>query len=295
MVRWWPGALLFVALLIVGGCASTPVAERPAPDAGAQPTLAPINRDLSDIETLWHLRAALNVAALSCASRSGDAVVRDYNSLLSQRKSQLMAAYQAKVAAYKSKAGGGWQRALDNHMTQLYNHFAWPPAQAEFCRVSAEVVKGALAQPPDALTGYAALSLPRIDAPILATQPGAPRLAARSAAPAARVSAPSATMATAPSAGPPARLGALPADWRIQVGAYTGQATASAAWALLKARSAALALYVPHYEPVPGRPGLVRLQLAGVKDRADAVVLCAQAAAAGFDCIPVSRGRSADG
>jgi cell division septation protein DedD len=78
----------------------------------------------------------------------------------------------------------------------------------------------------------------------------------------------------------------ITAGWRIQLGAFTGKPAAEAAWADVKGRSAQLGALTPYFEPVPGKP-LVRLQVKGVESRDQAIQLCAHAAAAGFDCMPI--------
>ncbi|MGL6043972.1 MAG: SPOR domain-containing protein, partial [Sandaracinobacteroides sp.] len=159
-----------------------------------------------------------------------------------------------------------------SHMTRLYNQFADPDAQSAFCAVAAAEVKRAIAEEPQAFEAGARQALARLDSPFA----DPPRLAF------AGKSAPSAAIGPAPVAG-------IPAGWRIQLGAFGSPSAAQSAWVNVKSRSPALAGMTPHFEPVPGKP-LVRLQVKGVESRAQAVELCAHAAAAGFDCLPVKAG-----
>jgi hypothetical protein len=260
--------LAAAALLTLAACATrtpAPPPERPAP---AQP-LSPIHQNLDPHETLWHIRAGLNVAALSCAGRVGPGIITDYNAFLKAKQALLAAAYEQLSADYRAK-GGNWQRTLDSDMTKLYNHFASPTAQAAFCDAAAAEVKRAIAAAPEADWADA---LQRLDTPFTAP----PQLASRSAPP---PTARGLLSMPAPAAEP------APANWRIQLGAFTGKSAAEAAWSNVKGRSAELARLTPHFEPVPGKP-LVRLQVKGVQSRDQAIQLCAHAAAAGFDCIPV--------
>lgn len=261
--RWAWAALAAAALL--SACATRtpppPPPERPAP---APVPLSPIHRDLEPYETLWHLRAGLNVAALSCAQRVGPAIITDYNAFLKARQALLTRAYESLSADYRAK-GGNWQRTLDSDMTRLYNHFAAPTAQAAFCDAAASQVKRAIAAPPADWEQWAAETLAALDRPFTAPQAAAQGRAARSAAAAPQ---------------------AIPAGWRIQLGAFSSEAAARAAWADVSARSSQLGGMAPHFEPVPGKP-LTRLQVKGVESREQAIQLCAHAAAAGFDCLPV--------
>jgi hypothetical protein len=260
--------LAAAATFTLAACATRtppPPPERPAP---AQP-LSPIHQNLDPYEQLWHVRAGLNVAALSCASKVGPEIVTNYNAFLKAKQAALADAYEQLSADYRAK-GGNWQRALDADMTKLYNHFASPTAQAAFCEAAAAEVERAIAAAPE--DDWAPAALQRIDAAF--TNP--PQYASRSAPPAAR----------ALLASPAPEPQPVPANWRIQLGAFTGKPAAEAAWTNVKGRSPELAGLTPHFEPVPGKP-LVRLQVKGVQSREQAIGLCAHAAAAGFDCIPV--------
>lgn len=254
--------------LILAACATrtapAPPPPRPAP---APAPLSPIHQNITPLEQSFHLRAGLNVAALSCVQQSGATIITDYNRFLAAKKPQLATAYEAKAARYRAE-GGNWQRALDTDMTRLYNHFAAPAAQAEFCRRAAAEVKQAIAMDPEGFVSWAEGALARLDAPFAAP---APVMMAARAAPL------SATTAPTP----------LPAGWRIQLGAFASQTAANDAWRQVQQRSPTMAGMQPYFEPVPGKP-LVRLQVKGVASRQDAIALCAHAAAAGFDCIPVA-------
>lgn len=260
------------ALALLAACSTRTPAPPPEPSrpAPAPAPLSPIHQNLDPLDTVWHVRAGLNVAALSCAQRVGPAVVTDYNAFLKAKKDVLAQAYEALSAEYRAK-GGNWQRTLDTDMTKLYNHFASPTAQAGFCEAAASEMKRAIAADPDAAQLWAKEALARLDLPF--TQPQMAAAAAR-AAPQARAMG----LMSAPAAGA--------TNWRIQLGAFGSQAKAEAAWNSLKDRSPELGAMSPHFEAVPGKP-LTRLQVKGVDSQADAVRLCAHAAAAGFDCFPV--------
>jgi hypothetical protein len=255
------------ATLTLAACATRtppPPPERPAPPQA----LSPIHQNLAPHEQLWHVRAGLNVAALSCSSKVGPSIITDYNAFLKAKQAVLAQAYDQLSADYRTK-GGNWQRALDSDMTKLYNHFASPTAQAAFCDAAATEVKRAIT------TADAdwADALKRLDTPFTAP----PQLAARASPPPA---------ARGLLAMPQPAAEPIPTNWRIQLGAFGSKPAAQTAWAEVSGRSTELGKLTPHFEPVPGKP-LVRLQVKGVQSRDQAIQLCAHAAAAGFDCIPV--------
>lgn len=114
------------------------------------------NAGLSAEATLWHLRAALNVAALRC---NDEAIVASYNSVMRSHSTSLATAHKAAMA----QAGG--EAAFDGQMTRLYNFFALPPVQTSFCQAAAAVVAEGARTPPSELATFAARSLPLLDAP----------------------------------------------------------------------------------------------------------------------------------
>lgn len=112
----------------------TRAAHRPPPAAPAAPRAAPQAADAP--EALWHLRAGLNVAALSCRGRGRTSVVGEYSRLLSRHRAVLDAAYRAEQRRY---AGSGF----DRHQTRLYNRFANQRSPQRFCQSAASIASRA--------------------------------------------------------------------------------------------------------------------------------------------------------
>ncbi len=262
-----------IALLLLGlgvtGCASRQPAAPVVTTPAATPQSAPSGSvaGLTPGQRVWHLRAALNVAALGCPSRTGGAIVDRYNRLLRDRKAEFADAYRAEVAVFRGRHGDAWQAPFDRGMTSLYNGFAAPDGQAAFCDVADAIAAEALATRD--LTAMAGPALLRIEAAFAAPPPVAVTAVV-----------------------PPVRaklVAATGVGWRIQLGAFTGAAAAAAAGDRIRTRQPSRAGYAPHYEPVPARPELTRLQIGNADDRGSALTLCALAAAGGFDCIAVRR------
>lgn len=290
MVRAWT-FLAGAALIALAACAprteAPPAPVTPPPPSGPPliasmpPEMQTLHDGLSDLERIWHLRAALNVAALSCGQAPGQGqLVTDYNQFLSRHRDVLNRAYAAKQARFKASEGAQWQRALDTHMTRLYNYFAWPPAQPAFCPAASAEARTAAATVPAQFEGYAPPAFGRVNQPFLSPAPPPPRMAAARMAPMGFAGAP-APMAASAAAAPP------DGPWRVQLGAFTGRSGAEEAWKQIVARSPAIAGLTPRYEPVPGNSRLVRLQVAADGGREKALSLCALASASGFDCLPV--------
>ena len=149
---------------------------RPLPPAGSAPNqLIParggdgdymtVNRGISREQTAWHVRAALNVAALGCRDEAERETVAAYNALLNRHKASLAAADFAVKAQYRARYGAGWDMRHDRDMTRVYNFFAQPPAQASFCQVARDVLAEARRVSPDQFAAFAADALPRLEAP----------------------------------------------------------------------------------------------------------------------------------
>ncbi|TZG26569.1 SPOR domain-containing protein [Sphingomonas montanisoli] len=267
--------------------APTPAA-RPLPPGGAPPTFKlpksdgkggwdTPNNGIADPEAIWHLRSALNVAALACDRTGSKGIVAGYNKLLTAQK----AAFAKGYAAEGTRHGKG--TPLDRHVTSVYNYFAQPPAQAGFCPVAADVLKEAATVSTADFPVYAPKALARLEAPFTAFYTAFAayevELAAWEKGGGSKMAAaePMRMMRAAP-AGPP---------WRIQLGAYSGDKAAREAWGRISKRMSKAADFEPRYEPVPGKT-LVRVQIGPVTDRDEAIALCAAASAAALDCFPVA-------
>jgi len=251
-------AMAAVLALGLAACAHKKphVAERPAPLPAADRVQArpAIHADLSQAEAIWHLRGALNVAALSCDRDGRLGIAAGYNQFLTGQRTALAAAFKAEGMRFAAPG------ALDSHMTRLYNYFAQPAGRAGFCAAATNVAAEARTVSPERFATFAPEALDRLIRPFETAHEQATPL----------------RMAAA-SAGPP---------WRIQLGAYSGDAAARAAWTRIRNRMASAAAYTPDYEDVPATH-LVRIRIGPVSDQRRAIALCAAAAGAGLDCLPV--------
>lgn len=147
--------------LLIAGCAGRPhqavvVAAPPAPivavvplPTGASPGMLvpqPLadgsfptpNQQLSAAGALWHLRAGLNVAALSCPGEEGAAIRAGYNSWLRRDKLVLARAVKTYAAEYHVQTPAG-RVAYDDAMTRLYNFFSQTPVRPAFCATAARL------------------------------------------------------------------------------------------------------------------------------------------------------------
>ncbi|WP_294339453.1 hypothetical protein [uncultured Sphingomonas sp.] len=148
--------------------ATVPV-PKPVPPAGAAANIAlpaqladgtfdTPNRALGEATTVWHLRAALNVAALRC---NDQALVDAYNGFVRANAKVLAKAHDGAMR----DAGG--QAAFDGRMTKLYNYFALPPVQDAFCAAATTIATEASTTPASEVQRLATLGLAALDAPFI--------------------------------------------------------------------------------------------------------------------------------
>ena len=175
------------AVIVLAGCASHPrVAVTPPPVMVAPPVRAAMpegaypgmrvpamladgtyetpNRALSAAAATWHLRAALNVAALACRRAEDAGVVDRYNAMLTTQKAALASAQTTLAAEYRA-GGGDWQDRYDDAMTRLYNYFSQSFVRDRFCAAAVQTLSDAATVAPEAFATFAAERLAMLDKP----------------------------------------------------------------------------------------------------------------------------------
>ncbi|MBO9576326.1 MAG: hypothetical protein J7494_11350 [Sphingobium sp.] len=137
-----------------------------APEAPPLPVLEPVPPELvtaSRAEDLWHLRSALNVAALICDPKVHTGLIPAYNRLLREHKSLLTAAVQTELDQFRKVDGKKWQAMYDTHMTKLYNTYSLTQQRDKFCVRSADTASLAADLTDEALSAQATAMIFRIN------------------------------------------------------------------------------------------------------------------------------------
>lgn len=134
----------------------------PEVDAGGK-YLTP-NRGVTANTALWHVRMALNVAALSCHGVNEPARVQ-YNQILHVHQAALREANAAVDRNYAAAYGSGGLQARELLNTVVYNFFSLPPVTKSFCPVAIEVGAKILAMPSGQLLAYAPEALTALEKP----------------------------------------------------------------------------------------------------------------------------------
>lgn len=179
MGRWgWAGFVLGVGFAgILGGCAADRTAQGPRPaalpphrspgPAEGGGAVAAINRGIGPREAIWHMRVALNVAALSCRDKSHRALASHYNQMLRTHRAVLADAYAGEEARFRDKYGGSWQQKQDSHLTSLYNFFANPAGARQFCATAMTVSTRVNGMDAAQLRDYSRDALAELEQPIM--------------------------------------------------------------------------------------------------------------------------------
>jgi hypothetical protein len=124
------------------------------------------NFDMSDSAAVWHLRGALNVAALGC-DQAGGGVVDLYNAWLRGHPAVLDRAQTGYLHDWEQTGWGDWRNAYENQQTRLYNFYSQSPIRVAFCAAArVEIAKVGTIADAD-LPAFARAALKRLDQPFI--------------------------------------------------------------------------------------------------------------------------------
>lgn len=124
-----------------------------------------INRDIGPLQTLWHVRGALNVAALSCTGPQYARIVSDYNAFIGNNKRYLRNANNAILRKFSRDLGNGYRQAYDRHQTRLYNYWSFSPLRRPFCDQAVQVSQRAIVTKKEDMEAFGAQALAELEKP----------------------------------------------------------------------------------------------------------------------------------
>jgi hypothetical protein len=156
------------ALMLASGTALAATAKKKAaaPAPSAEDKLA---------ESVWKLRAALNVAALQCQFDPNLKTVANYNEINKLHKAEIDDSRSRMESRYRRLYGRGGLGAFDRYNTKLWNGFSSVNHQVPFCNKASEVGNEAVATPTGGLTVLANNKLAEIEGvfpkPVAAVKP----------------------------------------------------------------------------------------------------------------------------
>ncbi|MEH6755954.1 MAG: hypothetical protein V7676_00420 [Parasphingorhabdus sp.] len=124
-----------------------------------------INRDLGPLETVWHVRAALNVAALSCTGPEYERLVGDYNAFIGNNEKYLRNANNAIVSKARREIGSNYKVEHDRHQTILYNYWSFSPLRRPFCDQAVQVSQRAIITKTEDMAAFGEQALMELEKP----------------------------------------------------------------------------------------------------------------------------------
>lgn len=139
------------------------VADMTIPTADAFGIRETINTNISAEQRLWNLRSALNVAALNCNAPAYVDLVSNYTQFLERYESALRQANLDVAQQFEARYGREGRAVQDSYMTSVYNYYALPPVQRQFCDAALAQSHAALTVEPDGLPAFSDAALTSIE------------------------------------------------------------------------------------------------------------------------------------
>jgi hypothetical protein len=137
------------------------------PPRSADGRFMTINSGITGDRAFWQLKTGLNVAAIGCRGAEEATLVSAYNDIIKKHTRAIQAA-EKKVIADLGKANGTTGvKERDRLSTQLFNYFAQPPAQRDFCSRAVGLAQTVAATPSAQLTANATAQLATLDQPFI--------------------------------------------------------------------------------------------------------------------------------
>jgi len=185
--------IIAVALLAsVAACAPKPVAPPPPPPEPVAVVIPPrptppnyasltqilpqrgfdghfqtVNSNISGDRAFWQLRIALNVAAIGCRGVEEPTLVAAYNNIIKTHSKPIKSTEKTVISQLGKENGTNGIAARDKLSTQLFNYFAQPPAQRDFCARANEVAQLVSSTPSAQVVEQAPANLAKLDQPFL--------------------------------------------------------------------------------------------------------------------------------
>ncbi len=124
-----------------------------------------LNSGATGERAFWHVRVALNVAAIGCRGERELEMIDAYNRFVRAHNRTMTAAERKVIADLRTETRTNGIAARDALSTSLFNYFAQPPAQREFCAVAVDLAQQAASAPASELIPSSRDWLDRLDKP----------------------------------------------------------------------------------------------------------------------------------
>lgn len=133
------------------------------PAMGSDGLYRSVNRGISPAQATWNLRSAYNVAALNCNAPQHAEITPGYRAFLTKHTRTLSAVNRAVDAEFRSRHGARFVAPREAYMTEVYNHFAFPPTKTDFCDAMLAINRDVAVVKSSELEAFSVRSLPNVE------------------------------------------------------------------------------------------------------------------------------------
>lgn len=133
------------------------------PPVGVDGLRHTVNTSVSSAQRIWNFRSAYNVAALNCLQPQHAGILTGYKSFLEVHKRDLSRINTTVEGEWRKAQGASSARARDTYSTQVYNYWALPPVQSQFCDAMMQIVQQEMLTPAGSLDLFADAGMTKIE------------------------------------------------------------------------------------------------------------------------------------
>ena len=137
------------------------------PGRGIDGRFVTANSHMTGDRAFWQMKIGLNVAAIGCRGLEEATMVSAYNNIIKAHAKVIKATEKTVIKDLGKENGNNGNAPRDRLSTQLFNYFAQPPAQREFCARANEIAQIVSSTPSAQVVEQAPAHLARLDQPFI--------------------------------------------------------------------------------------------------------------------------------
>lgn len=135
------------------------------PGRGPDGRFVTANSNVMGDRAFWQMKIALNVAAIGCRGLEEATLVSNYNSIIKAHAKTIRSTEKSVISQLGKENKTNGVKERDRLSTQLFNYFAQPPAQRQFCARANEIAQLVATTPTAQVIDLADENLARLDQP----------------------------------------------------------------------------------------------------------------------------------
>ncbi|MBB6427066.1 hypothetical protein [Sphingopyxis sp. JAI128] len=137
------------------------------PGRGIDGRFVTANSGVTGDRAFWQLKIGLNVAAIGCRGLEEASLVSAYNNIIKTHGKVIKSTEKSVISQLGKENKNNGIAPRDRLSTQLFNYFAQPPAQRDFCVRANEIAQIVSTTPSAQLVEQAPAHLARLDQPFV--------------------------------------------------------------------------------------------------------------------------------